>query len=295
MAKKKSIKSWLAKQAGIISLAMSNVEKNAFSQSSEGLNSDINTVQRHTKGQLMDSLINGEITQEVMDLRSRMYNMLEAADAYTTKIVGYDDDGMPITETRLKNKGNELVNVKVEPSDLNVLEFVVKNYDIALSIKESIDMGDKLKINAHKPIKLIKNSIQKFDLEQFIVKMHVRNISDTEKLLDIYVSKYPNEDNRTSRLFVSEMKKALDNPRILNAIDFSGLEFITDNHNVIGVDNNLEFKYEILSFDKVVEYNGFYVLKYKAKPIINGENIFAKYRQEEFDKKYENKEARIKK
>jgi hypothetical protein len=36
-------------------------------QTGESLSSDVNQVQRHTQGQLADSLVHGEITQEVID------------------------------------------------------------------------------------------------------------------------------------------------------------------------------------------------------------------------------------
>ena len=51
------------KRIAMISLAMSNVEKNAFGQTTDGLSADVNQTRRMTQGQLADSLINGEITQ----------------------------------------------------------------------------------------------------------------------------------------------------------------------------------------------------------------------------------------
>lgn len=61
------LKEWLAKKASSITMALSSVEKNALNQTGEQMSSDIGHAQRHTQGQLADSLINGEITQEVME------------------------------------------------------------------------------------------------------------------------------------------------------------------------------------------------------------------------------------
>jgi hypothetical protein len=61
----KKIKNWARKQATILSLAMANVEKNAFGQNGETLSSDVNQERRHTQGQLADALVHGEVTQEV--------------------------------------------------------------------------------------------------------------------------------------------------------------------------------------------------------------------------------------
>ncbi len=61
------IKSWFNRRIAMMSLAMGNVEKNMLGQTGESLSSDVNQVQRHTQGQLADSLVHGEITQEVID------------------------------------------------------------------------------------------------------------------------------------------------------------------------------------------------------------------------------------
>lgn len=57
---------WLKKKLGTATLVLSNVEKSALNQTGELMSSDVNQSQRHTQGQVADSLINGEITQEVM-------------------------------------------------------------------------------------------------------------------------------------------------------------------------------------------------------------------------------------
>ena len=48
------IKQWFSKQIARIILSVSNVEKNALGQNSEGLETDITKHQRHTQGQLAD-------------------------------------------------------------------------------------------------------------------------------------------------------------------------------------------------------------------------------------------------
>ena len=60
----------------------------------------------------------------------------------------------------------------------------------------------------------------------------------------------------------------------------------------MGVDDFLEFEYEIISFDKIIEYNGFYVVKFIAKVNVNGVDMLEKHRVVELDKKYENKQKK---
>ena len=112
-------------------------------------------------------------------------------------------------------------------------------------------------------------------------------INKTEKLLEFYVSKYVDEYNRTSRLFISDIKKAIIEPDKSTILEFSGVNFIT--YKCMGVDDFLEFEYEIISFDKIIEYNGFYVVKFIAKVNVNGVDMLEKHRVAELDKKYEQK------
>lgn len=63
----KKITDWLKKKSAVVAIAVSNVEKNALSQTNEGLSADVNQVSSINQGKVTDSLINGQITQEVMD------------------------------------------------------------------------------------------------------------------------------------------------------------------------------------------------------------------------------------
>ena len=74
-------------------------------------------------------------------------------------------------------------------------------------------------------------------------KHDIRKISETEKLLEFYVSVYPDEYNRTSRLFISAIKKVLNGKKEV-FLEFDSVEFITD--KTIGSDNNLHYKYNKL-------------------------------------------------
>jgi len=294
------LKRWLNKKAASVVLAFVNVEKNAFSQRGEALDNDVTQVRRHTQGQLADSLINGELTQEVMNLRWRTYKVLQAAEGYTTEIIGYDENDMPITRTRKFDKKAGLVNVKTEPTNQNELELVVDNTPITVSVLDAMDATLELnnsvdffaKIKNEVPIKITRETTPKFEIEKYTTKLHVRKINDTDRLLELYVSSYPDEYNRTSRLFISEVKKTIEKPRQSALIDIKALEFVT--YKTIGADDFLEYKYEIKSFDKIVEFNGNYVIKFIAKITIDGDDLMEKHRVSELDTKYKNKEKKVK-
>ena len=313
----KKIKRWFANKMATLSLAMANVEKNALGQMGESLSTDISKFQRHTQGQLADSLINGEITQEVMDLRWRTYKIIRETEGVTAEIVGYDENGMPIVKTKKRNIKAGLKKVKLDTFDDYPLEMVIDNSEIVLGGNEAMDNDnisilDEVMLNyddngnvvsgshgnigsveyfasnkAEKPIMIIRNQIPKFRIETYTKKLNVRKINETERLLEFYVSKYPDEYNRTSRLFLSDLKKAMVEPEKSTIIEFTGVNFIT--YKSMGANDFLEFEYEIISYDKIIEYNGYYVIKFIAKVKTDGRDILDEHRMIELDKKYETK------
>jgi hypothetical protein len=145
-------------------------------------------------------------------------------------------------------------------------------------------------LTTHRPILIQREFRPKFDIEMFTNKMHVRTISDTEKLLEFYISKYPDEFNRTSRLLIGDIKKGMVNPALCNMLQIEGVGFIT--YNVLGAENHCEYHYTNVKFDKIVEFKGDYVIKFKADVLVNGENIMAKYMRDELETKYKNKAKR---
>jgi hypothetical protein len=310
------LKQWFNRRMAMLTLAMSNVEKNTLGQQGETLGSDVNQTQRNTQGQLADSLKQGEITQEVMNLRWRTYKILKETEGVTAEIVGYDEDGMPIVKTKKVNKKLGLKKVKLDPSDDYKLEMVVDNSEIVIGgnqamnndnislfdevIHSTNENGDLVATHgviesidyfatnkSERPIMINRDNLSNFYLENFTLKMNVRTIDKTNKLLEFYVSKYPDEYNRTSRLFISEVKKIMNDGIPSTMLDFNEISFIT--YKTLGVDDYLEYVYDNISFDKIVEYNGYYVIKFNTKIKTNGNDILDAYRVNELDKKYEQK------
>lgn len=287
-----SLINWVKKKTAIIGLALGNVEKNALSQTNEGLDKNISQERRHTEGKLMDSLLNGVVTEEVENLRWRMYKIMTHSDGLKSIITGYDDDGMPIVKIVKRDLKKGLNKVSVDTYDKYPVDFVLTNNKIGTDVNTDDDNNisgiEYFATNKDESlISILRDSLPRFQIEDYTTKLIVRNINETEKLLEFYVGKYPDEYNRNSRLFLSEIKKAIANPRTSDMLDFKGVKFIT--YKAIGVHDFLEYEYSINSFDKIVEFNGSYVVKFKAKVIVNGENILEGFRKDSLDKKYEDK------
>jgi hypothetical protein len=306
---------WLKNKIIGVLMSFYGVEKNILS-SKNSLEENINIVSEKDTGTLLHSLKNNIVTQEVLNLKWRTYKVLKATEGLTAEIVGYDEDGMPIVKTQKRNKKKGLKKVKLDSVDDYVLEMVIDNSELVLSGSQAMDnehisLLDEVMLNdeeigqtathgsidsdeyfitskTERPIKVGRDTLPNFYIENFTKKLNVRKISKNKRLLEFYVSKYVNEDNRTSRLFISGIKKVMNgNTQKQSFIDLKDVEFVT--YKSLGVEDYLEFKYDIESFDKIIEFNGFYVIKFVAKVTTNGKYIFEEHRVDELDKKYEQK------
>src|ERR1035437_5380178 len=277
-----SLNKWMKRKMAMLSLAMAGVEKNALGQNKEQMDTPVNQERRHTQGTLADSLKQGIITEEVMNLRWRTYKILQATEGVTAEIVGYDENNMPITRVRKTDKKRGLDKIKTDSIDKYSLDMVVDNTPIVSGGNDmmdniNLDILDKATLNyddngeivsathgeiqgeeyyattkSELPIKIHREGLPKFELETYTKKLHVRNIGKTERLLEFYVSMYPDEYNRRSRLFISDIKKAIENPRTSTLLDIIKVGFIT--YKTMGADDFLEYQYDIKSFDKIIEF-----------------------------------------
>lgn len=315
-----NVSQWIRRRITILSLAMAGVEKGLLGQKGENLSEDINQEQRHTQGTLADSLKQGQITQEVRNLRWRTYKVLKATDNINAEIKGYDDKGQPIYTIRKTDKKKGLNKIKLDVFDKFMLEMVVDNSPIVTSGNDAMDNdniellseaiinhNDKGEVTSAThgtisgeqyfatnkseiPIKIVRENTPKFEIETYTKRLNIRTISKTERLLEFYVSIYPDEYNRRSRFFISDLKKAIENPRTSDILDIYGVEFVT--YKTLGSDDFLEYQYAIKSFDKIVEFNGYYVIKFIAEVVVNGKDILENHREVELDIKYDNKEKK---
>ena len=314
------ISKWLSKQIGALMLATAKVEQNALGQEGQTLSTENGKFQRYTQGTLADDLKQGKITQEVKDLRWRMYKILDASANVSAKVVGDIDSGEYTVETYISEDTNTILNkVKLDSTDDYKLEMIVDGeaiikgreealnvdvIDTTLSEEEFIDedgntrktLGiisneDNKYNDIEYPIKIDREDTPKFYIEKYTKKLNVRVIDETHRLIEFYISKYPSEYNRNTYLLVSELKKAMVNPRATNILYIDNIGFVS--YKTIGVNDFRVFEYKVIEFDKIIEFDGYFVIKFKCEVTTNGEYLLEKYREKDLDNKYENKEAKM--
>lgn len=292
---------WIKNKIIGLMLSLSKTEK-MFLSDKDSDDSGIGKYQSHRQGMLSDSLIKGELTQEVKELRWRLYKVIQHSKNYKSDITGYEEDGTPIVNTTIATNKSKLNKYGCDESDNEFkLKVVVPNDNLT---NDSVDITDKIndetndisrdnylsnlkKINT---LLLKRDHLPMFKIEDYTTKMLIREMPDHKVLLEFYVSKYRGEDKK-STLFLSEIKKIIKGKKYRSPIlDFNSIFFISD--NCLGVIDNLEFEFEIIKFHRILEYDGDYVIKFVANKKIYGKSVFDKYKLSDLEEKYENKDKK---
>ena len=87
-----------------------------------------------------------------------------------------------------------------------------------------------------------------------------------------------------------DIKKTIENPRTSTIIDIDSVSFTT--YKDTGIADSRYFEFNIESYDKIIEFDGSYVIKFKGEPITWGESVIEQFRQTELDAKYDTVERK---
>jgi hypothetical protein len=175
---------------------------------------------------LSQALMQGEVTQEVKELRYRTYMISEESKKY--KYIG---DGQVVLNTPIEKFDIEKSNIEksdIENKDEYKIEIIQENFIITSSVLDGLNSVGKSFIPVYYTIKLTREDIPRIKMESFIQKVVIKKINDNDKRLEIYVSKYIDPINRLSRIFINEMVKIKDNLIKPDILELLTLSFITN-------------------------------------------------------------------
>lgn len=289
---------WLKNRMVALALATSKVEKSALNNDGSMLSDDVGVTVNHKKGYLSDDLMKGILSQEVKELRWRMYKVLDEAENRNKIIIGYKDAvdpetgeiyQEPIMGDALDSK-YRLNKVKTDDFDDYPLDMLINNSDVSGS------MTDRAKgeiTTLEKKLEFEFYDLPRFNIREYVIKMIVRKINDEEFLGEIYFSKYHDGYSPTHALFIKDIEKCYQRKKVDYLFDLKTIGFITNDKD-LGVKANKGFLFNVTSFDKIIEFDGYYVVKYKMNKEFYDHNIFDKYYDDDLGEKYKNKSPRNK-
>lgn len=275
----------------MLMFAMAKVEKDAFSQKHSTSNS-YGVNQQMKQDNVVDDLLKGEITQEIKNLRWRTYKILQHSRGFKNQItVGSD--------VKVTKNTYSLKKVKLDNNDYP-LEILFKNGVNTITFNETLNIlneGNKIdvenlnsKAKGESYLSVFRESPANFNLENYTSKLHIRKYNENEKLIEFYVSKYPESFNTKSNLFISKIKSLMEKPNSDNILDIKEIGF--SSFQTLGCEDFNEFLYRIIKFDSIVEFNGNYIIKFIGEVIFENKYMLTEFIEKDLDNKYNNVEMK---
>lgn len=244
------------------------------------------------------ALLRGEVTQQVKELRYRTYKVDRESKKfkYFSPTLALRKENLNIGTKFISYENSDNLDVVViQPNDL---------YRSDLTKVESVIREGQTKDNAaeisgaklDKPTNTIKierdsTFIPRYYIEDFTKRVVVRRKNTERCVVDFYVSKYPDSTKYKSKGFISELKKLKEVPRKNDINEINKLYFVS--YKAFGKDDLFEFEFARFQFIGIVEYDGMYILRYEATPIIDAKDlVMTEFYNPEMEKKYANKEKK---
>lgn len=266
-----------------------------------GLDNSVGTTinQQVTENRVSKDLLKGEVTQQVEELRYRTYKVDREAkqfeyfsptkaikfDKQDSKFVKYDDsDGLHLITIQPNHVITSSVNDGTKNVDFMKAEIIDDQSNISINVGH-FDIDEKYNIE------IIRDFMPRFKIENYTTRLVVKKLDDNDNvILDFYVSKYPKEKDMKSIYFVKEAEKMMSGYRQSDITDMKMVSFVTS--HAYGLNDMLQFKFDHIYYRNISEFDGHYIIKFKAHAFINGKDLTDEYYSRTMDEKYRNNERK---
>ena len=259
---------------------MKSTEDIVFHQNGLNNNDGTSIIQQVQDKRVSKALLKGEVTQEVQELRYRTYKLDKESKTYE-----YYSPTLALKNNKQDNKflkyddrdGLELITV--QPND-----FMVET--VGETLEQVGGRGKRTQFR----IKIKRNFVPRYKIEEYITRLDVKKLDETHVILDLYVSKYPNDKDFKSKGFVREVEKIRDEKIKSDILDYEEISFITK--HAYRMDDMVKFVFRNIWFKEVVEFDGHYIVRFKASLHRDTIDLTKIYYSKTMDEKYKNKEKK---
>ena len=239
---------------------------------------------------LSRALLRGELTEEVKQLRYRTYKVDREAKKYKYYAP---------TLALKKKEGKDNKFISYDKSDgLDVITIQYNNAvgeDIVDGINQ-IENGGR-NTQTEYTFQIERSFRPRFKIEEFAKKVVVKRFDETHAILDFYFSKYPerffnnsNDKSFRSKAFIHEIENIRDNHIKSDMLEMDKMRFVT--HHAYRQDDLMEYVFRNLWFKEVAEFDGDYILRFKASIEHDGIDLTKPFYNETMEQKYQNKEKK---
>lgn len=226
------------------------------------------------------ALLRGEVTQEVEELRYRTYKVDKESREYEYYA----------PTLALKKSGQDKKDMKYDDSDGLELITIQPNDVIVETVFDTLQqVGGRGNGNDYR-IKIKRDFVPRYKVEQYMTRIDVKRLSDCHVILDMYVSKYMNEMDFKSKGFIREIEKIRDEKIHSDILDYQEISFVT--HHAYKIDDMVKFVFDNIWFKEIVEFDGHYILRFKARMSKDTIDLTKRYYSKTMADKYAKKEKK---
>jgi hypothetical protein len=274
----KKIRHWLFTLGFHLFSGLRSADKKAFgakdtSDSGDGGNIEV----QDEENSVLHDLLRGEVTQEVRELRHEMYYAERESHKYK-----YTGNGTAVKKNNLYSDNLKSLE---NSEDLKIILFQYNQEDTG-GLSDNLSANDyRLKDHREFTLKIGRNFTPRFRIEEFTEKFVLKAADETHVLIDLYVTKYESQFNRRHRPFLNEIERIYQGDVQSEVISFDTLSFTT--YRAYGADDLIEYHFKNIHFENIVEYEGYYVLKFLAEEGEDTSDIVKEFYDDKAAKKFE--------
>lgn len=249
---------------------------------SENVGTEI-TQQQHSN-RLSTALLAGKETQQVRELRYRTYVIDREAKKYK-----YYSPTLAIK----RDEKQDSKFVTYENSDEHEVITIQPNFPIVEGVEQGLEQVGKRGKKTEYWITIGRKFgfVPRYFIEPYVKRVVVKKRNDEDGVvIDLYVSKYPDDKDFKSKGFVKEIERIKDDGIRSDVIDIDTLCFGT--LHAYKVPDMMFYKFSKFFYKTVVEFDGHYVIRFNAHADINGIDLTDEFYCKEMDEKYKNNEKK---
>lgn len=278
---------------------MKGTSDEIFTQTGISTPDGVSITQEVTSNRVSKDLLKGEVTQQVEELRYRTYRVDREAkqfeyfsplkamrfDKQDSKFVMYEnDDNLQLITIQPNHSITASVYDGIKDVDFMKANITDEECNVAVNLGK-FDVDEKFNIEIDRDFN------PRFKIERYTTRLVVKKLDDNENvMLDFYVSKYPQEKDMKSIYFIKEVEKLFNGDSKSDMTNMKMVSFITS--HAYNLNDMLQFKFDHIFYKKTIEFDGHYIIKFKAHTFINGKDLTDEYYSETMANKYKNKEKK---
>jgi hypothetical protein len=278
---------------------LKNTNDAVFTQS--GIDNTIGTEiqQQVSENRVSKDLLKGEVTQQVEELRYRTYKVDRESKQFEyfspTKALRFEKQDSKFVKY---DNSDNLELVTIQPNHTQTASVYDGTKDIDFLKADLSDEQGNIAINVGHfdvdntyNINIERDFMPRFKLEAYTTRLVVKKFDDNDNMiLDFYVSKYPQEKDMKSIYFIKEIEKIMSGYKQSDITSMNRLSFVTS--HAYGLNDMIEFRFDHIYYKGILEYDGHYILKFKAHAYVNGKDQTDEYYSKSMDEKYKNHEKK---